>query len=267
MFKGVDLVVVNYRTADDLLGFMRSYIESDITVPNTLTVVNVQPDGDSVGVVHAMSQEMSFLYMEHDDNIGYARACNRASYPPDREIIAFFNADTELRPGVVESCYELFMADPEIGVVGPRQFNGEHRITHGGIFGTMEKPDFAGRWQARDTGQFDEVQECVSVSGSAYFVRRSAWDELATCRAFTECPDVWEKEPEGAFLPTQHYYEETYLSYHAKIHGWKVVYNGEAGMLHKWHRASPVGSVEGAVLEESRRLFRSACDFHGIPHD
>lgn len=266
-FRGIDMVVCNYRTAQDLLGFLRSYIDSDITVPNTLTVVNVCPGSDDVGVVHQMAAEMSMLYMEHDENVGYARACNRASYPADREVIAFFNADTELRPGVVESCYDLLMHDPQVAVVGPRQVNERGQITHGGIFGTMEKPDFAGRWLAKDDVAFHGIQDCVTVAGSAYFVRRRAWDELATCRAFTECPDVWEREPEGAFLPTQHYYEETYLSYHAQIHGYKVVYNGEVSMVHKWHRASPVGSVEGGVLEESRRLFRSACDFHGIPHD
>lgn len=265
--KGVDLVVVNYRTADDLLGFLRSYQEADISIPHTLTVVNVCPGSDDIGVVHQVAMETQLLYMEHDENVGYARACNAAVAIPDREIVAFFNADTELRPGVVESCYDIFQADATVGVVGPRQFDERGRITHGGIFGTLEAPTFAGRWMQPDTGQFTEVCDAVNVSGSAYFVRRKTWDELFACRSYRECPDVWELEPLGAFLPTQHYYEETYLSYHAQIHGWHVVYNGEVGMLHKWHRASPVGSVEGSILNDSRELFRSACDFHGIPHE
>jgi GT2 family glycosyltransferase len=137
-------------------------------------------------------------------------------------------------------------------------------ITHAGIFGTNDKPALRG-WKRPDDGQFDEIRDdALSVSGSAYFIKRLCWDELTNCSKYRKiAPDAV-----GAFLPTPHYYEETFCSYHAREHGWKVVYDGETSMVHKWHKASPVGGVaEKKHMPESRKMFRAACDMHGITHD
>jgi GT2 family glycosyltransferase len=204
------------------------------------------------------------------NNIGYAKACNSAAsaverYHIPRKTIAFFNADTRLKPGVLDQCHWLLHQNPDWGVIGPKQVNDEGLITHAGIFGTNTKPELRG-WKKKDVGQFNEIRDdAVSVSGSAYFVKRTCWDEM------TECPIYKEIAPDalGAFLPTRHYYEESFASYHARAHGWKVVYCGVgADMIHRWHKASPVGGVaEKVYMPESRKMFREACDKHGIDHD
>lgn len=258
-FRGVDLVVVNYQTPDDLEGFLTSYINSDIQIPNTLHVVNVEPTDRDKDVALSASLVFPFLYTEHEENVGYARACNAAVRHPDREVVAFFNADTRLSVGVVETCHAELMGTFLLGVVGPKQVDSQNRITSAGIFGTRAAPRLRG-WKEQDLGQYDENEDCVSVSGSAYFVKRRAWDYLAAC-------PLYPYGSEGAFLPTQHYYEETFLSYHALEHGWGVRYVGQAKMMHEWHKASPVGSVESRFMRVSQELFRETCDLHGIDHD
>jgi hypothetical protein len=105
---------------------------------------------------------------------------------------------------------------------------------------------------------FQDVRDdAVTVSGSAYFVKRHVWDEL------TECPHFAWAEAEGAFLPTRHYYEETWCSYHAISHGYRIVYYGLATMIHQWHRSSRIGTVE-KLVPESRTLFEEACHRHNI---
>lgn len=267
-FPGVDMVVVNWRTPDDLNGFMQSYVDSDPTYPHTLTVVNVEPTSEDIRVVEDLSREIRFMYISHKNNIGYGRACNHAAMYPDREVVALFNADTRLAPGVVESCADLLMSNVNYAVTGPRQVDDSNRITSAGIFGTLENCKPRG-WQEWDAGQYCDVRDdAVSVSGSAYFVKRQAWDHMSCCPLFVECPELQNNQPMGALLPTQHYYDETFCSYHAQAHDYQVVYNGEAVMTHRWHKASRVGSREAeGQWVDSKALFVAACQYHGIPHD
>jgi GT2 family glycosyltransferase len=268
---GVDVVVVNYQTPGDLSDFIGAFAQVQWEVPASLHVVCVEAtEQDVVACDEALDKvEVSTSVTTWPSNLGYARACNAAAHMVSeldiaRATIAFFNADTRLQPGVLDACHWELHDHQDWAVVGPRQVDDDGCITHAGIFGTLERPSFDGRWKQKDVGQFNEIRDdCVSVAGSAYFVKRQVWDELAACPKYREIAP----EAEGAFLPTQHYYEETWLSYHALAHGWKIAYHGEVGMVHKWHQASPVGDIERKILPQSRALFRSACDSHGIAHD
>lgn len=71
-------------------------------------------------------------------------------------------------------------------------------------------------------------------------------------------------DTEGAFLPTRHYFEETYCSEHARAHGWDVMYAGTVNMIHEWHRSSPQGSLGQDIWDESEAMFLRALAMHGI---
>lgn len=263
--SGVDVVMVSYRSPHDADAFIDSYRESR-TPDSSLWVVNVDPtEYDATSMEVALADVVG----EHGlitwgSNCGYARACNDAAQLGDREVVAFFNADTRLPPGLLDEICREMRLHTGWGIVGPRQVDESNRIVHGGILGDEANPRLRGWWQD-DRGQFNEIDEdAVSVSGSAYFVRRCAWDELAQCPIYVDhCPDA-----DGAFLPTPHFYEETWCSYHARAHGWRVVYYGAAHMIHRWHGASPVGGVaEREYYPTSQAMFRAACEAHRIPHD
>jgi GT2 family glycosyltransferase len=268
---GVDVVVVNYRTPHDLCDFIGAFANVQWELPVALHVVNVEATSEDLQVCEEMMGlvEVPSSVTMWPTNLGYARSCNAAAKMIDelsiaRRTIAFFNADTRLTPGVLDACHWELHQHRDWAVVGPRQVNDEGLITHGGIYGSLENPSFDGRWMKKDVGQFNEIRDdCVSVAGSAYFVKRQAWDEMRRCPKFKQIAP----ESEGAFLPTQHYYEETWFSYHAISHGWKIAYHGGVQMVHKWHQASPVGDIERRVLPQSRALFRTACDHHGIAHN
>lgn len=257
----LDLIVVNYHTPLDLEAFLRSLHAHEPAVDCALTIVDVASEvhddiypwgrngrkGRHVGVV---------------DNIGYARACNAAAARGTSDVIALFNADTQLRDGSLDCCHDELMAHDDWGVLGPRQVDSNGRLRHAGIFGTNAKPVHRG-WAEKDHGQYDDVRQAVTVSGSAYFVKRHVWEELTACPLFRQVAP----QAEGAFLPTAHYYEETWCSYHAKAHGYEVVYFGLASIVHEWHRSSPVGGWAEQQLATSQAYFRAACDHHRIAHD
>ena len=75
----------------------------------------------------------------------------------------------------------------------------------------------------------------------------------------------------GAFLPTPHYYEETWCSYFARHLGYNVVYDCSISIGHSWHASSPKPgegySHADAQFKVSQSIFRNACDQLGIERD
>lgn len=266
MSPEIDVIVVNYRTPNYLSHFVHSLLKHAPTHTWSFALANVSPTAEDV---YAADHLMGLIpgspaYHEWDENVGYATAVNRAARDGNGEVIAIFNSDTRLTECLLDRCYEALVANDSWAVLGPRQIDDQCRITAGGIFGTLEhRQDRGFHHRNNDTLYGDIRDDAVSVAGSAYFIKRSVWEEL------TECP-VYQTftHAEGAFLPTRHYYEETFCSYHAIAHGYRCVYFGPAVMIHQWHKSSSVGGrVEKVLLPDARALFRDACQAHGIPHD
>lgn len=278
----IRIVIVNYRTSDDLdacLNSLRqhppSYSYDVVVVHNEVTLPDMVVAARYCGLPWQMAS------LEWDRNEGYATACNEAASwhwlnlevereaKPTSPVIGLFNADVLFTPGVIDDCFEALMSNPDWGVVGPRQMDEQGKITHAGIFGTRAQPHLRG-FKERAGDRYTEVDDtAVSVSGSAYFIKRSLWDQLTACALY----QLVAPNAVGAFLPTKHYWNETWTSYHAVEHEsptgqpWKIAYLGSSTMVHKWHRASPVGGYGEQHISEDQAMFRRACDIHDIPHD
>ncbi len=263
----LDVVVVDYRTPWDLNAFLASYAAYPPT-DGKLWVVLVSPDGGSLEADLALSANwatvLDFEVITFDDNVGYAKACNVAAQRGSGDVIAFFNADVVLSKGALDECAAALLGTPRWGILGPRQVDETNRITGGGVFGPPSQPQQS-NWLATDVGQCSEVREdALTVSGAAFFVRRVLWQTLTDCELYRSVVP----EPEGAFLPTRHYYEETWCAYHARAHGAQVVFYGPVKIVHKWHQASEPGGWADQQMAVSREIFRLACDRHErIPHE
>lgn len=274
---GIDVVVTNYRTPIDLTAFLASVYESLDSEKNllkSLTIANVEPTDGDLDVADAWCRRLNTradvaTTMSFSWNCGYAHACNYGASLGSGGVIALFNADTILSEGLLGACYEALERNPSWAIVGPRQVDATGAVTHAGIFGPDDHPKIRG-WKARGD-QFKDVRDdCYSVSGSAYFIRRSVWEQLTSCPIYQRSVinhGMSDRLPVGAFLPTPHYYEETWCSVHTRAHGWKIGYLGTATLIHKWHQASPVGGFADKLQAESQRRFRLACADHGIAHD
>lgn len=180
----------------------------------------------------------------------YARSVNTALRAGRAQIVLALNADTRmLEPPA--AILGLFDSDPTVAVIGPRQVNSDGLITHGGIFGTNEHPEFR-CWQAPLLGHdlpTRDTRDAVTVSGSVYFARRSVWETL------------------GGFLPTSHFYEETWLSYLARHRGHRVLYTGSTTWMHEFNQSPVEPAWRAQTAAESREMFRAACAREGIACD
>lgn len=262
----LDIIIVNYRTPGDLDHCLRSLVEFPPTVEHKVLVINNDPTPVDTDVAMLYTQDRQHWITWPMENQGYAYACNFGASTSTSDVVAFFNADVEFTYNTLDACHDALLSNDRWGVLGPRQVNRRGQITHAGIFGTHDQPQLRGWKQSGD--RYQEVREdAISVSGSAYFVRRDCWNSLVNCPTYQASVPPESPSPIGAFLPTPHYYEETWCSYHAWAHQWKVVYWGLHTMIHEWHQASPVGGETDRLMPTSREIFRHACKKHGIPHD
>lgn len=278
----IDLCVVNYNTRPQLERLIDT-LHSDVPVfdrPWNLYVADNGSKDDSVEYLESLQsgypqygEENKRRYLTalfKNPNLGYAGACNQMAGFTSGDIIALLNADVWLNSKDVADIQNIFDTNPDIAILGPKQRDERGAITHAGIFGTLEKPVHRG-WKVLDKEdrQYRDRVQAVTVSGSAYFIRRTVWDTLTLCPVYEQwLRDTYKLEAApGAFLPTPHYYEETFCSYHAQAHGFKVYYDGSVSIGHTWHAASEVGGEGDRHWAVSQSMFRSACDAHQIPHD
>jgi GT2 family glycosyltransferase len=255
----IQLVVVNYRTYDLLQDFVDSYIQYMPSTESALTIIDV----DSTDDFDFLRLPDGIHSVRTDWNLGYALSCNYGAYMSDSDHLAFFNADTKFNNSYcVDYCVNFLDENESVGIVGPLQYDLSNKVTHAGIFGSLDKPRH-NAWRSNDLASARFNRQAVTVSGSAFFIKRSVWAELTNCEIYrNHFPDVI-----GAFLPTQHYYEETGCAYHAQAHGYEVWYTGEAEMIHHWHKSSPVGSSVDSKMLEAKKIFVDFCEVHGIDHD
>ena len=276
----IDVCVVNHNTAKLLKRFV-DVLHTDDRQPKPfrLFMVDNGSTDDSQAVFDAMCVDHpTWNGVKYEDvvawkfpNVGFATACNYMAAQGTGDIIGLLNADVWLTRQDLINIQQVFDSESTISIVGPKQRNEQNRIVHAGIIGTNEKPKHQG-WQAHDPldKHFRQMQDCVTVSGSAYFIRRSVWNELTDCPIYKGYVrnTMGNDDTLGAFLPTRHYYEETACSYHARAHGYRVVYAGHISIGHTWHASmAPNDPLDGQMMSESREIFRGFCDAHEIAHD
>jgi glycosyltransferase involved in cell wall biosynthesis len=266
----VDLCVINHTTKPLLERLLDTLHQDDDSKTWDLYIVD---SGSTDGSDEYLSVEVPIYYRVKGgwctDNVGYAAACNFAAAQGTGDIIGLLNADVWMTTDDVRRIEAAFQEDAEVAIIGPKQRNEQNFITHAGIVGSPTSPEMRG-WREHDPTDhlYRDRVSCVTVSGSAYFIRRSTWQELTECPTYrSTVAAMGSTGIPGAFLPTKHYYEETWCSYHARAHDWKVVYEGGVSIGHTWHASSPVGSLADQQFETSRKAFRGACARHNIPCD
>lgn len=272
----IDLCVVNYNTPKQTHRLLSTLGHDDNGIWNTYLADNKSSD-DSFDALLGVCQSFPITKIVQNDNIGYAAACNQLASFGSGDIIGLLNSDVWLSTSDVLSIQKSFDNNPNVHILGPKQRDERGAITHAGIGGTNVRPLHRG-WHKPDPMdvEFRDMLQMVTVSGSAYFIRRSVWEALTSDEEYQELVNTivlngWipksRTEPLGAFLPTKHYYEETFCSYFARHRGYNVYYDGRISIGHSWHAAHEKGSDADKHWSESQFLFRYACDTLGIEHD
>ncbi len=266
----IDLCIVNYNTRP-LLQRLLDCLHEDIVGNPKFWNLYIADNGSTDDTVEWLKDNDYKYQIDKvfvNANTGYSHACNTLAALGSSNIIGLLNADVWLNNKDVTNINNIFNNNSDIHILGPKQRDEFGLITHAGIIGTNTDPRHRG-WNysdPEDTMYKDSIQ-CITVSGSAYFIKRSVWNALTDNVKYREMyPNAI-----GAFLPTPHYYEETWCSYFARHLGYNVVYDGSVSIGHTWHASSPKPnegySHADAQFQLSQSIFRKACDYIGIERD
>lgn len=263
---GIDLVAVNYRTSNDLQSFGVSLERYTPQREFTVTVVNVSPEpADTRMGLDVINRFATARVVPIEENVGYGVAANwGADGFVEHEIVCILNVDIAFSEGAIDRVCDVLLSHDDWGLAGPRQVDCNRRITAGGIFGTNVAPAHRA-WLQRDDGTCHDIRDdCTVVVGSAMFVKRHVWDELTNCTSYQA--NAPRPNPIGPLLETPLFYEDAWLSYHARDHGYLCGYVGDAVIEHRWHGS--VAAHGGTYKREpAREMFRHSCAEHMIQHD
>lgn len=235
----VDLVIINYNTLNYLRECLNSIAENTLS-PHKVIVVD---NGSTDGSVEYLRKIKEITLVENETNGGYARACNQGIAAGRSEYVVILNSDIKVTPGWLKPMIDTLKSNPDIGVVGPKMVN-EHRLIVGA--GVTKLDAFCGPrgWMAQDReGLFDAEEDCYSVGGACYLIRRKA---LARVGAFDE----------NYFF----YFEETDLSLRMLEKGYRVVYCPKSRIIHH-HEGSleknnpEERAIRNGFFEESQKRF------------
>jgi hypothetical protein len=273
---GIDLIVVDYRSPRDLRRFASSVPGQlrHMDAPVDVRIVLVDPTAsdraasvESASVINRYGppEHVAVYPREHASNVGYNVACNAAGAEGHRQVVVCCNADVTFDDSspVLATLYDRLRRHENWGMAGPRQVNRAGKFTAAGIFGTLREPKHRS-WKALDTGRCSDLRtDAVVVVGSVFAMRRDVWDTL------TACPQVAAitSGAQGPFLETKHWYGETWACYHAAAHGYDRVYDGTVWCRHEHGDAPDSVGWARRNNREDQRLFRAACDAHGIPRN
>ena len=185
------------------------------THPNVeiILVDNASPDS-TAAIVERYFPDVKLVRMGR--NLGVAGGNNAGFRAASGEILILTNVDTEARPDWVALLVRTFAQDPSIGIASSKLVYPEGRIQYAG--GVVDpKQGFArhigvGKPNDPETG----VRDIDFATGASLAIRRSVLDAIGL--------------EDEAYFPID--YEDSDLSYRARLAGWRVVYIPESVSTH-----------------------------------
>ena len=180
----VAVVILNYNGAEHLRHFLPSVVQN--TVAADVVVADNGSTDESLQLLE--SEFASVRIVALDRNYGFAEGYNRAlAQLGEYDCFVLLNSDVMTPEGWLEPLVATLVSHSSIAAVGPKILSYkepdkfEYAGASGGFIDYLGYPFCRGRILStleQDRGQYDNMREVFWVSGAAFCVRRSAFEEL-----------------------------------------------------------------------------------------
>ncbi|NLY56669.1 MAG: glycosyltransferase family 2 protein [Firmicutes bacterium] len=207
---GTDIVIVSYNSLRHLQRCLQALYRYTPRPFKIYIVDNASTDGTVSFLQGRADVECIFNTV----NKGFAAACNQGIRRGHHDYIVLLNPDVEVTKGWLEPLIRV-ARNPKVAVVGPKMVNPAGLIVGAGVQSWEEITRPRGWLQPDRPGLYDRLEECISVGGACYLLKRALLAELGLL-------------DERYFL----YFEETDYSISALKAGYKVIYNPESKVIH-----------------------------------
>lgn len=119
----VSVVIVNWNTRGYLLDVVRSLKET--THRASLEIIVVDNDSRDGSQAALREQHPDVTLIQNPGNLGFARANNIGFAVARGRAICLVNTDVVALDGVIDKLWNYLQTHDQVGMVGPRQINGE----------------------------------------------------------------------------------------------------------------------------------------------
>jgi GT2 family glycosyltransferase/glycosyltransferase involved in cell wall biosynthesis len=231
-----DIVIVNHNTSGALIQCVES-IFAITKMPYQIIVVDNASQDDSVDRILALRDPRIRLIRNHR-NLGFAKAVNQGIKAGMSPYIFLLNADVRVTENWLYPLIRCFEKDADTAVIGPKLIDSKGRITGAGVVGSNQNFWARGFREQNGPGRYDRAQDCISVSGAVFGIRRSLLDSIGYF-------------DENYFM----YYEDTDYAFQARSKGYRVVYCPASTVYHEVGQSPADTAVLKAHFEASRKYF------------
>lgn len=209
MSENVSVVIVTFNSADVVEGALQS-------IPPGAEVIVV--DNASTDASLDCARRTGARCIRNSENLGFGAACNIGARAATRDFILFLNPDAIMMPGALELMLEAALHHPDAGAVGPKLID-ERRES----IWRYTSPLHPISPLAQMAPQEPEALCCLPLlTGAALLCRRAALEDIS---GFDE----------EIFL----YYEDDDLCVRMRKHGWSLIYEPAAVVLHLNGQSTP----------------------------
>lgn len=264
MNLGVSVVICCHNSENKIRAVLEHLQNQIVKAPwEVILVDNASRDHTAVTAAEVWRRRpITQLRILTESRLGLVHARKAALREASYSFIAFLDDDNWPMPDWVQTVFELFASDPEIGVVGG--------LNLASLAGTAPEwfPRYLQRYEAKFTNCFAIGPQAASegdvsatrghVWGAGLCIRKEAWDEL-TARNFPAlCTGIKGRRFSRG--------EDTEVCLALRILGWKIWYSPKLVLTHRlemtrvqWahvRRLSRWGGVAGFFHQPYRMVWR-----------
>lgn len=248
----LSIIIVNWKTKDELRACLRSILEGDRTAMEIIVVDNASRDGS----VEMLKREFpSVQVIENEANYGFARAANIGIRASSGRYVLLLNPDTEVQPHAFSTFIRFADENPGIGIIGPKILNPNGSLQYScrrfpTIGAAIFRNTLLGRLFPRNPYTRDylmvewdhrETTDVDWVSGAAMLIRRRMLEEIGLL-------------DEQFYM----YCEDVDLAYRAWEKGWRVTYYPHVCVTHVIGRSSD-RCPNRMIVQFHKSMYRLYC--------
>jgi GT2 family glycosyltransferase len=211
---GVSVIIPVFNQATLTHDCLRALIEH--TTPGHFEVLVV--DNGSDDTTRAVLSRVSGLrVIRNDENVGFVQACNQGARDARTNLLLFLNNDTYVLPGWLEALTDTLRRGADIGAVGAKLLYPAGRLQEAGTVVWRDGTGWNyGRGGDPQAPEFNYVREVDYCSAACLLVRRGVFEAM---HGF-----------DLRYAPA--YYEDADLCFRLREHGYRVLYQPRAEVVH-----------------------------------
>ncbi|WP_126972142.1 glycosyltransferase family 2 protein [Gynurincola endophyticus] len=251
----LSVIIVNYNSVPFLIHCLHTVHQAKEALMKQLSVATeliVIDNASTSGDIHLINQYFSDVkILVNDENLGFAKANNRALTMATGNFVLFLNPDTLVQPQTFVYTIEQLLKNEKIGAVGVRMIDGAGRflpeskrgypslwasfMKMSKLYRLNERSSFLNKYYAPHIKEKANGRVTV-LSGAFMLVRKNILDEV---NGFDERYFMYGEDIDLSVQIEKAGYENWYLGQHTIVH-----YKGESTVKDRVYLKRFYGAME-----------------------